>query len=105
MSAWSFVICFLAGTAFSWTGEGEDSRSEPPQGPCVENGEFTAELNGLQLWYKVSGAGPVCLMPTPPWGASSVMCFRTLKPLEENFTVVYLDSRGTGRSQRAGSPK
>jgi proline iminopeptidase len=33
------------------------------------------------------------------------MYFRTLKPLEKTFTVVYLDSRGTGRSQRAKSAK
>jgi proline iminopeptidase len=34
---------------------------------------------------------------------SSDLYFRTLKPLEERFTIVYLDSRGTGRSQRAAS--
>jgi proline iminopeptidase len=33
------------------------------------------------------------------------MYFGTLKPLEKTFTIVYLDSRGTGRSQRAASPK
>lgn len=68
-------------------------------------GEFTSELNGLKLWYKVSGTGPVCLMPTPAWGPSSDLWFRTLKPLEKIFTVVYLDSRGTGRSQHAKSTK
>ena len=69
----------------------------------TENGEFTAELNGLKLWYRVSGTGPVCLMPSPPWGPSSDLYFHTMKPLEKIFTVVYLDSRGTGRSQRAPS--
>jgi len=67
--------------------------------------EVTAELNGLKLWYKVSGNGPVCLVPTPAWGPSSDLWFRTLKPLENTFTMVYLDSRGTGRSQRANSTK
>jgi proline iminopeptidase len=76
-----------------------------PQAPSLAQGEFTAELNGLKLWYKVSGTGPVCLMPTPGWGPSSDMCFRTLQPLEKTFTVVYLDSRGTGRSQRAATTK
>lgn len=66
-------------------------------------GEFTAKLNGLRLWYKVSGQGPVCIMPTPGWGPSSDLYFRTLTPLEDMFTVVYLDTRGTGRSARAAS--
>lgn len=42
--------------------------AEPPQRSALDNGEFTAKVNGLQLWYKVSGRGPVCLMPTPGWG-------------------------------------
>jgi proline iminopeptidase len=71
----------------------------------LKSGEYTVELNGLKLWYKVSGEGPVCLMPTPGWGPSSDLYFRTLKPLEKTFTVVYLDSRGTGRSGRAKSGK
>jgi len=73
---------------------------EPKTSPLTQ-GEFTADLNGLKLWFKVSGAGPVCLMPTPAWGPSSDLWFRTLKPLEKKFTIVYLDSRGTGQSQRA----
>jgi proline iminopeptidase len=76
-----------------------------PQAPSLAPGEFTAELNGLKLWFKVSGTGPVCLMPTAAWGPSSDMCFRTLRPLEKTFTVVYLDTRGTGRSQRAATTK
>jgi proline iminopeptidase len=77
-------------------------RAPAPQ-PHLQAGEFTAELNGLKLWFKVSGRGPVCLMPTPAWGLSSDLYFRSLQRLEEIFTVVYLDSRGTGRSQRAKS--
>jgi proline iminopeptidase len=70
---------------------------------ALENGEFTAQLNGLKLWYKISGTGPVCIMPTAAWGPSSDYCFRTLKPMERYFTIVYLDSRGTGRSERPKS--
>jgi proline iminopeptidase len=71
----------------------------------LTSGEFTTELNGLQLWYKVSGTGPVCLMPASAWGSSSDLYFRTLQPLEKIFTMVYHDSRGTGRSQKAASTK
>jgi len=44
-------------------------------------------------------------MPTPGWGPSSDLYFRTLKSLEKHFTIVYLDSRGTGRSARPQDPK
>jgi proline iminopeptidase len=67
----------------------------------LENGEYAAELNGVRVWYKVSGSGPVCLMPTPAWGPSSDLYFRTLGSMEKLLTVVYVDSRGTGRSGRA----
>jgi proline iminopeptidase len=72
--------------------------------PTLAAGEFSAGLNGLKLWFRVAGSGPVCIMPTPAWGPSSDLYFRTLAPLEKFFTVVYLDSRGTGRSERAGTP-
>lgn len=72
-----------------------------PHALALNPGEFTTELNGLRLWYKVSGTGPVCLMPNPPWGPSSELYFMTLKELEKTMTMVYLDCRGTGRSQHA----
>lgn len=67
----------------------------------VSIGDHTVELNGIKLWYKVSGTGPVCIMPSPNWGLSSDQYFRTLGSMEKIFTVVYLDTRGTGRSGRA----
>jgi len=72
-------------------------------GLALDSGEFTAELNGLRLWYKVSGSGPVCLMPNPAWGPSSDLYFMSMQELEKTMTMVYLDCRGTGRSQRAGN--
>ena len=68
-------------------------------------GEHSVGLNGIKLWYKVAGEGPVCLMPTPAWGQSSDLYFRTLQSMERHFTVVYIDSRGTGRSGRATTLK
>ena len=64
-------------------------------------GEHTAQLNGVKLWYKVAGNGPVCLMPSPAQGYSSVVYVRTLGCMEKLFTMVYIDSRGTGQSGRA----
>jgi proline iminopeptidase len=81
---------------------GATAAGDAPAG-TLKAGEFTVELNGLNLWYKVSGTGPVCLMPTPSWGCSSDLYFRTLGSMEKLFTVVYLDTRGTGRSGQAKS--
>ena len=66
----------------------------------ISEGQFTTLINGLQLWYKVSGNGPICILPTPGWGPSSEYYFLKLTPLEEMFTMVYLDTRGSGRSER-----
>jgi proline iminopeptidase len=93
----SMTFSFLLCAAF-WNGIERVQSDEPS---ALKNGESTAELNGLKLWFKVSGQGPVCLMPTPGWGPSSDLYFRSLKSLEKHFTIVYLDSRGTGRSARA----
>jgi len=68
--------------------------------PALTPGEHTAQINGLRLWYKVSGRGPVCIMPTPGWGPPSDLYFKTFGPLEDLFTIVYFDTRGTGRSER-----
>lgn len=68
--------------------------SKPPQGPGV------AEVNGLKLWYAVRGKGPVCLVPSPGWGYSSDLYQRTLARLCSEITMVFLDSRGCGRSQQ-----
>ena len=66
----------------------------------ISSGEYTARINDLELWYKVAGDGPVCIHPTPGWGPSSELYYVRLTPLEELFTMVYLDTRGSGRSQR-----
>jgi len=71
-----------------------------PGNGSVGEGEFTAQISGLKLWYKVAGKGPVCILPTPGWGPSSDLYFLKLKPLEAMFTMVYLDTRGSGRSER-----
>jgi proline iminopeptidase len=60
-------------------------------------GRFTSH-DGLSLWYKVSGCGPVLLVPTPGWGPSSDLHMKTLIRLEKRYTLIYFDTRGAGRS-------
>jgi pimeloyl-ACP methyl ester carboxylesterase len=54
--------------------------------------------DGLSLWYLVSGQGPALLLPTPGWGASADMYMKSLTRLEKDFSVIYFDTRGAGRS-------
>ena len=61
-------------------------------------GEFKSRDN-LSLCYTVSGSGPALLVPTPGWGASVDMYMKSLGPLEDDFSVIYFDTRGAGRSE------
>jgi proline iminopeptidase len=54
--------------------------------------------DGLSLWYKISGRGPGLLVPTPGWGASVDVYMKSLTPLEKDFSVIYLNTRGAGQS-------
>jgi proline iminopeptidase len=54
--------------------------------------------DGLSLWYRIAGRGPALLVPTPGWGASADMYMKSLIPLERHFSLIYLDTRGAGRS-------
>ena len=78
----------------------QESRAGAKLNNTVPEGEFRAEINGLKLWYRVSGKGPVCILPTPGWGPSSELYYLKMKPLESVFTMIYLDTRGSGRSER-----
>jgi pimeloyl-ACP methyl ester carboxylesterase len=54
---------------------------------------------GAQLYYEVSGSGPVLLMI--PGGAADAGDFARIVPfLEDRFTVIRLDPRGISRSHR-----
>lgn len=90
------IVAVLAGSALAQ----ENRKMSNGNNVRLENGEYTAQLNGLKLWYRVSGSGPVCLFPSPGWGPSSDFYAKTMNHLEKYFTVVYLDTRGSGRSEK-----
>ncbi len=68
----------------------------PSTGP--ENGEFTAQLNGFNIFYRVAGRGPVCMVMPNSWGLSHEGLRALFEPLEKSLTMVYFDPRGIGRS-------
>ncbi len=65
-------------------------------------GEHYVTIRGVKLWYLVQGSGPVLLVQPggAGWGGDASPYIETLKPLEKIRTVVYLEPRGIGRSQR-----
>lgn len=63
-------------------------------------GEHQANVKDVTLWYKVCGNGPILIVQAPGWGIGSEYLQRTLKPLEQSFTVIYYDTRGSGHSSR-----
>ena len=72
----------------------------PPAGPApgLENGSYTARLNGFDIHYEVHGRGPVMMALTNSWGLSHEALREMFRPLEERVTMVYFDPRGMGRS-------
>jgi proline iminopeptidase len=66
----------------------------------IEAGEFYVDNNGVKIWYKVSGEGPVCIFPSAGWGPGSELYYNSMSELESFFTMIYLDTRGTGKSDR-----
>lgn len=61
-------------------------------------GEHFASINGITLHYYVAGSGPVCLVPSPGWGISVDYLYKSWAPLEKHFTMVYYDTRMSGKS-------
>src|SRR5258706_7793706 len=66
---------------------------------ALDTGTHYVRINGFRANYYVRGAGPVCICPTPGWGPDYWLYTAAFKPLEEYFTMVYFDTRGTGLSE------
>jgi pimeloyl-ACP methyl ester carboxylesterase len=64
----------------------------------LQNGDFTAQLNGFDIFYTVHGKGPVCMALPNSWGLSHQALRVLYRPLEEHLTMVYFDPRGMGKS-------
>lgn len=66
--------------------------------PVLDNGSFSAGLNGFDIHYEVHGAGPVVMAVPNSWGLSIGGLRGFYRPLEEHVTMVYFDPRGIGGS-------
>jgi proline iminopeptidase len=74
-----------------------------PAKPAMQAGEHQAVVNDVRLWYKVAGqAGgvPVLFLHGGPGYNSYSFEAQAGKALEGKLKMIYLDQRGSGRSER-----
>jgi proline iminopeptidase len=66
----------------------------------LSTGDHVAALNDIELAYTVAGAGPLLVITSPGWGIGSTYLKQGLKPLQEHFRIIFVTTRGSGRSTR-----
>jgi len=64
----------------------------------IQRGSHEAQLGDVRIHYVVAGHGPVVFVTSVGWGLGTTLYQNGLKPLEDHFTVVYVDERGNGES-------
>lgn len=91
-----FVLCMLLFFLASFAGvvQAQAVKLEDR----LAQGGHSANVNGVKFWYAVRGAGPLLIVQAPGWGIGSEYLQNGLVPLEAHFTVVFYDTRGSGRS-------
>jgi proline iminopeptidase len=73
--------------------------------PKLLLGSHQVKLGNVSFHYVVAGHGPLVIVTSPGWGIGSLYLQRGLAPLEKTFTVLYLDTRGSGGSARPADAK
>ena len=63
----------------------------------IDPGNYNEKIDGISINYTIAGKGPIMIVGHPNSGKIGYEL--TLKPLEDKFTMVYYDSRGTGNSK------
>lgn len=71
----------------------------------ITAGHHYEVINDNVLHYLVSGSGPVCLFPSPGWGPSIDLYTGSMQTFETHFTMVWLDTRGSGLSSGPDDPQ
>jgi len=95
------MICVAVGVAviaLAACTPADPPQAEDPAPQGLENGSFTAQLNGFDIHYEVHGQGPVLMVLSQSWGLSLEGLRALYTPLEEQLTMVYFDPRGMGES-------
>jgi proline iminopeptidase len=72
---------------------------------ALQSGSHLVQLGDVYIHYVVAGHGPLVFVTSVGWGLSSVIYQNGFKPLEKQFTIVYVDERGNGESSRPADLK
>jgi proline iminopeptidase len=99
----TLVVLVAVTLAFGCAQQGGEME-EPRPSSTLENGSFTADLNGYQIHYEVHGQGPALMTLPNSWGLSLEGLRAIYQPLEERVTMVYFDPRGMGQSSPIREP-
>ena len=100
-----YSFCEPTKLVASADGQPDGNASADTIDPRVAIGSHQAKLADVSLHYVVAGQGPLVFVTSPGWGIGSLYLQRGLAPLEKTFTVVYLDTRGSGGSSRPADTK
>ncbi|OTA04389.1 alpha/beta hydrolase fold family protein [Trichoderma parareesei] len=60
---------------------------------------------GSTLQYFKCGTGPIMIVTPPAWGLGVSYLQEALTPLEQSFTLVFLEPRANGKSSRPAAPE
>lgn len=71
-----------------------------PVSSRLSTGEHYVLLDGLRFYYVVAGHGPPAVVQSPGWGIGSEYLRNGWAPLETRFTMIFYDTRGSGRTTR-----
>jgi pimeloyl-ACP methyl ester carboxylesterase len=64
----------------------------------LQPGSHTVQLEDVKIHYVVSGHGPLVFVTSVGWGWPNTEYQNAFKPLEAQFTVIYVEERGNGDS-------
>ena len=71
----------------------------------ISQGEGSFRNDEVDIAFKVSGSGPFLAFQSPGWGTGSGIYQETLRFLEQHFTVIHHDPRGSGNSGTPTDPE
>jgi len=98
IAAGALAVALLVGCPAGGPEDKAPATDQPGAPGGLQNGSFTANLNGFAIHYEVHGQGPVLMAVTNSWGFTAEGLRALLRPLEERLTLVYFDPRGMGGS-------
>jgi proline iminopeptidase len=66
----------------------------------ISEGDYQVSVNGVRLAYSVVGSGKLLLAPSSGWGVGTSYLRQGVSKLLEGFSLLCIDTRGSGRSGR-----